>query len=82
MNSEASKLWTPLEKRRSNRAKWNIMSSCLSLCLRTSLLTFNHGLSDLALQFVVNTGNIQIMTVASLDDRILRTMVDLERATT
>ena len=31
------------------------------------------------LQLVVNTGNIQIMTVASLEDRILHMLVDLER---
>ena len=31
------------------------------------------------LQLVVNTGNIQIMTVASLEDRILRMLVNLER---
>ena len=31
------------------------------------------------LQLVVNTGNIQIMTVASLEDRVLRMVVGLER---
>ena len=33
----------------------------------------------MTLQLVVNTGNIQIMTVASLEDRILRMLVDVER---
>ena len=31
------------------------------------------------LQLVVNTGNIQAMTVASLEERILRMLVDLDR---
>ena len=31
------------------------------------------------LQLVVNTGNIQAMTVASLEDRILRMLVGLDR---
>ena len=31
------------------------------------------------LQLVVNTGNIQIMTVSSLEDRFLRMLVDLDR---
>ena len=34
----------------------------------------------MTLQFV-NTGNIQVMTVASLEDRILRMLVDLWRVT-
>ena len=35
--------------------------------------------AQVTLQLVVNTRNIQIMTVASLEDRVLRTLVDLER---
>ena len=35
--------------------------------------------AKVTLQLVVNTGNIQIMTVASLEDGVLRTLVDLER---
>ena len=33
----------------------------------------------MTLQLVVNTGNIQIMAVASLEDRIVRVLVGLER---
>ena len=33
----------------------------------------------MTLQLAVNTGNIQVMTVASPEDRVLRTMVDLDR---
>ena len=35
--------------------------------------------AKVTLQLVVNTGNIQIMTVASLEGGVLRTLVDLER---
>ena len=35
--------------------------------------------AKVTLQLVVNTGNIQIMTVASLEDRILRMLVGLEQ---
>ena len=35
--------------------------------------------SRVTLQLVVNAKNIQVMTVASLEDRILRMLVDLER---
>ena len=34
--------------------------------------------AKVTLQLVVNTANIQIITVASLEDRILRTLVDLD----
>ena len=35
--------------------------------------------AKVTLQLVMNTGNIQIATLASLEDRILRTFMDLER---
>ena len=44
-----------------------------------SNLPLKQGIARVTLHLVVITGNIKIITVASLEDRILRTLVNLER---